>query len=194
MASRISRAGGIGTFAPPLDLPAVDGERRTLADLTDKPTLISFLGPAHCLFCRAHVIRLIQARDEIDSMGANVVFVTYHDPEMMTAKMLHDLDVPYTLLLDPSREAYLRYGLGPQGWQSMVFPALYFKMMPIMLDVMRKREKTLGTAPGAHQLGGDFVVNCVKRLAFVNRMRSLHDRAKTPDLLAALRACAGAAP
>ncbi len=193
MASLIG-SGGLGGQAPPLDLPSADGVRRTLADLNDKPTLISFLGPAHCLFCRAHVIRLIQARDEIDSMGANVIFVTYHDPEMMTAKMLHDLDVPYTLLLDPAREAYLRYGLGPMGWQSMVFPALYWKMMPIIANVMRGRERSLGTAPGVHQLGGDFVVNCVNRLAFVNRMRSLHDRAKTPDLLAALRACAAAAP
>lgn len=189
-----SRKGGIGTLAPSLDLPTADGERRTLADLNDKPTLISFLGPAHCLFCRAHVIKLIQARDEVESIGARVVFVTYHDPEMLTAKMMHDLDVPYTLLLDPTRESYLRWGLGPQGWQAMAFPTLYMKMMPILVNVMRGREKSLGTAPGAPQLGGDFVVNCVNRLAFVNRMRGLHDRAKPPDLLDALRACANAAP
>src|SRR5262245_7403005 len=115
---------GLGP-APALDLPTASGERRTLADLASKPHLVSFLGPAHCLFCRAHVIRIIQARDEIERMGAGVTLVTYHDPEMMTAKMLHDLDVPYTLLLDPTKKTYERWGLGPQGWRSMAFPMLY---------------------------------------------------------------------
>src|SRR5438046_1863751 len=100
MTSRIGPAPGIGAAAPPLDLPTAAGERRTLADLKGKPALISFLGPAHCLFCRAHVIRMIQARNDIDSLGAGVVFVAYHDPELMTAKMLHDLELPYTLLVD----------------------------------------------------------------------------------------------
>jgi peroxiredoxin len=195
MASLTGRAGGVGAQAPGLDLATAEGERRTLDHFKDRPLLVSFLGPAHCLFCRAHVIRLIQARQEIEGLGASVVFVTYHDPELMTAKMLHDLDVPYTLLLDPTRKTYERWGLGRVGVWGMVSPALHWASVGIMLKVLRKEERSLGTSPGAPQRGGDFVLNCARTFMFANRMYSFHDRPKIEDLLAALRQCAtGNAP
>jgi alkyl-hydroperoxide reductase/thiol specific antioxidant family protein len=160
-----------------------------LEHFKDRPLLVSFLGPAHCLFCRAHVIRLIQARNEIDSLGASVIFVAYHDPELLTTKMMHDLDVPYTLLLDPTRATYERWGLGRIGMEGMLSPGLYWAALKVTLSVMLKREKSLGTSPGAPQRGGDFVVNCARDFAFVNRMRSFHDRPKLEDLLTALRRC-----
>jgi thioredoxin-dependent peroxiredoxin len=180
-------AAGIGTAAPLLDLPTATGERRTLAEFKGRPTLISFLGPAHCLFCRAHVIRVIQARDEIGSLGAEVILVAYHDPEMLTTKMLHDLDLPYTLLLDSTRATYARWGLGQANLQSMLSPGLYWATFKVLLRVMFKRERALGTSPNATQLGGDFVVDPSGKLVYVNRMTSFHDRARMTDLLAALR-------
>ena len=189
MNSPLGTSRGVGAAAPPLDLPTATGERRTLGDFKGMPLVISFLGPAHCLFCRAHVIRMIQARNEIDSLNAGVIFVAYHDPEMLTTKMMHDLDVPYTLLLDPTRAAYERWGLGEAGLRNMLSPGLYWAGLKVTLQVLLKRERALGTSPGAPQLGGDFVVNCAGRLKFVNRMRSLHDRPKMADLLAALEAC-----
>jgi hypothetical protein len=67
------------------------------------------------LFCRAHVIRLIQAKDEIEQSRRERDLVAYHDPELLTTKMLHDLNVPYTLLLDPTQTTYERWGLGPSN-------------------------------------------------------------------------------
>ena len=64
--------GGVGSRAPVLDLSTAAGERRTLEHFKDRPLLVTFLGPAHCLFCRAHVIRLIQAKDEIESLCGEV--------------------------------------------------------------------------------------------------------------------------
>src|SRR5262245_2466800 len=191
MASWLGRTGGVGSKCPGLDLCTPEGDRRTLQHCSDHPVLVSFLGPAHCLFCRAHVIRLIQARREIERLGATVILVTYHDPDLMTAKMLHDLDVPYTLLLDPTRAAYERWGLGRVGLRGMISPMLYAKSIPIMINVMRKREQSLGSSSpgGPPQRGGDFVVNCARDFVFVNRMISLHDRPKIADLLAALRTC-----
>jgi len=196
MASRLRGAGGVGSKCPGLDLPTPQGERRTLEHCSERPVLVSFLGPAHCLFCRAHVIRLIQAKHEIERLGADVILVTYHDPELMTAKMLHDLDVPYTLLLDPTRAAYERWGLGRLGLRGMISPMLYLKTIRVMLDVMRKREQSLGSSSpgGPPQRGGDFVVNCARDFVFVNRMTSFHDRPKVADLLAALRTCRLAMP
>ena len=183
------RPGGVGSHAPTLDLPTATGERRTLDDFKDRPLLVTFLGPAHCLFCRAHVIRLIQAKDEIESLGASVVFVTYHDPELLTTKMLHDLNVPYTLLLDPALTTYERWGLGPVKLWGFVTPALYWSGLKITIETMRRGEKSLGSSPGAPQRGGDFVLNCGRTMEFVNRMYSFHDRPKLEDLLTALRRC-----
>lgn len=177
------REQGIGAAAPALDLPTASGERRSLQDFRGKPAVVSFLGPAHCLFCRAHVIKVIQARNEFDRADANVVFVAFHDPELLTSKMLHDLDLPYVLLLDRTRETYARWGLGRYGLKAVLRPALYWQMMRMMLS----GEKSLGTAPNPNQLGGDFVVDRAGRLVYANRMQSFYDRAPIPDLLAALR-------
>ena len=132
---------------------------------------------------------MIQARNQLDNLGASVVFIAYHDPELLTSKMLHDLDVPYTLLLDPTRATYERWGLGAAGFRSMLSPGLYWGTLKVTLSVFLKRETSLGTSPGQPQLGGDFVVDCAGKLAFVNRMTSFHDRAKIDDLLTTVREC-----
>jgi len=183
------RPSGIGSRAPGLDLSTATGERRTLEDFKDRPLLVTFLGPAHCLFCRAHVIRLIQAKDEIERIGASVILVAYHDPDLLTTKMLHDLDVPYTLLLDPTRTTYERWGLGRIKIPGFVSPALHWNSIKIMIATLRRGEKFLGSSPGAPQSGGDFVLNCGRTFEFVNRMYSFHDRPKLDDLLSALRRC-----
>jgi peroxiredoxin len=174
----------LGAPAPALDLPAADGTGpRSLEQFRGRPVLVSFLGPAHCTFCRAHLIRAIQHRQDFERMGAEVVLVAYHDPELLTSKMMHDLEVPFTLLLDPAREAYRRWGLDRATWRNAIVPGLFVAAAKSLFS----REPSLGSTPGPVQLGGDFVVGRDGRLAFVNVMRSFHDRAPMPAVLAALR-------
>ena len=175
---------GLGAAAPALELPAADGTTRSLREFRGRPVMLSFLGPAHCVICRAHVIRMIQARDEIRSLGAEVVLVAYHDPELLTAKMLHSLDVPYLLLVDRAKQSYSRWGLRQFGLRSALSPGMYWTILKMML----RREPSLGKVPDQKQLGGDFVIDREGHLAFVNRMKSVHDRAPVSDLIAAVRA------
>jgi peroxiredoxin Q/BCP len=175
---------GVGAAAPALELPAADGTTRSLGEFRGRPVMVSFLGPAHCPICRAHVIRMIQARDEIRSIGAEVVLVAYHDPELLTAKMLHSLDLPYLLLVDRTKQAYSRWGLGEFGLKSALQPGMYWAVLKNIIN----RVPSLGTVPDANQLGGDFVINRDGHLAFVNRMKSIHDRAAVDTLIAAVRA------
>jgi peroxiredoxin len=172
----------LGSPAPPLELPTAAGDRRSLADLRGRPVIVSFLGPAHCVFCRAHVIRVIQARDHLQSFGAEVVFVAYQDPELLMAKMLRELALPYLLLLDPTRAVYRAWGLEQARLRNWLVPGLYWESLKTAL----RREPSLGSSPGPVQLGGDFVVDRRGHLAFVKRLRSFHDRARIPDLLTAL--------
>ena len=174
----------VGADAPALELPAADGSgTRSLASLRGRPVLASFLGPAHCSFCRAHVIRAIQHREEFERLGAEVVLVAYHDPELLMAKMLRDLEVPFTLLLDPTRETYRRWGLDQATWRSWAAPGFYLGVARFLL----RREPDLGSSPGPVQMGADFVISSDGRLTFANYLKSFHDRAPIPTLLGALR-------
>lgn len=172
----------IGAVAPRLELSDAAGLRRSLAEFRGRPVIVSFLGPSNCAFCRAHVIRAIEARGDIGRAGADVVFVTFNDPGLMMSQMMHDLNLPYALLLDPERAAYRAWGLGQASIRSLLTPGLYWAGLKVAL----RREPSMGEAPDPGQLGGDFVVDREGRLAFVNRMRSFHDRAAMPRLVAAL--------
>jgi peroxiredoxin len=180
-----SRSGnGIGAPAPSLELPAAGGERRSLAEFRGRPVIISFLGPANCQFCRGHVRKMVSAKDRIQRAGAEVIFVAYHDPELMMSKMLHDLDLRFVLMLDRAREAYAQWGLGTGTLKTLLSPGALWAIFKLIL----RREPSLGPAPPHHrQLGGDFVVDSRGNLVFVNRMRSIYDRADIDDMLAAVR-------
>jgi peroxiredoxin len=172
----------LGAAAPQLDLPDATGARRSLTEFRGRPVIVSFLGPSNCAFCRAHVIRAIEARDDIERAGGDVIFVAFNDPGLMMSQMMHDLALPYTLLLDPDRAAYRSWRLGKAGIRSLLTPGLYWAGLKVAL----RREPSMGDAPDPGQLGGDFVVDREGRLAFVNRMRSFYDRAAMPRLIAAL--------
>jgi peroxiredoxin len=159
------------------------GEPWSLARARGRNVILSFLGPANCLFCRAHVIRLIQARDRISQTGAEVVLVAHHDPDLMMSQMMHSLNLPFVLLFDKTRTAYGRWGLGTVNFKAFVRPGLYLEMARVLL----RREKSLGPAPDQTQMGGDFIVDREGTLVFANRLRSFHDRAKVEDLLAVVR-------
>jgi thioredoxin-dependent peroxiredoxin len=174
---------GLGQPAPALDLPTATGGRKSLAEFRGRPVLVSFLGAANCPMCRGYVIRVIQARDAIASLGADVVFVAYHDPELVMSGLMRDLNLPYLLLVDESRRAYTQWGLGPVSLLGKLRPGLYLEMIKVLLQ----RPPNLGSAPNPNQRGGDFVVNRAGTLVFANRMKSFYDRAKIPDLLDALR-------
>ena len=174
----------MGAQAPALELPIVGGGRRSLTDLRGRPVLVSFLGPAHCNFCRSHIIRAIQHRQDFDKLGADVIFVAYSDPQELMAKMLSDLEMPFTLLIDPARESYRRWGLGEAGLRQWFSAGL----MAAMLKAVLRRDRLFKMSAGPVQLGGDFVIDRRGQLSFVNRLKSFHDRASMPDLLAALGA------
>jgi hypothetical protein len=101
----------------------------------------------------------------------------------MMSKMLKDLDLSYVLLLDRAREAYARWGLQTATLKNLLTPGLAVAVIKLMLT----RPVSMGDAPPHHnQLGGDFVVDASGRLVFVNRMKSIYDRADVDAMLGAI--------
>jgi peroxiredoxin len=174
------RSRSLGAPAPPLELPTSSGETWSLDRARGRSVVLSFLGPANCQFCRAHVIRLIQARERITTLGTDVVLVAYHDPELVMTQMMQSLNLPFVLLVDKTKRAYADWGIGAVTAKAFLHPGLYFEIAKLIL----RREPSLGTVADRSHVGGDFVVDREGRLAFVHRLRSLYDRAKVEDLLA----------
>ena len=176
-------ASSVGSPAPPLDLPSSTGEKHSLSQFLGKPVVVSFLGPVHCMFCRAHVIKMIQARPELDAMGAEVLLVAYQDQSRVMSQLLRDMQLPFKLLLDQGTSAYARWGMGEASWTYALRPQLYLRFLKLWLGGAR----TLGTSPEPNRLGGDFVVDREGRLVFAHRQKGFEDRPAISTLLSALK-------
>jgi peroxiredoxin len=99
--------------------------------------------------------------------------------------MLHELELPFPLLLDKERRAYSEWGMGRTNlFGAMLSPKLNWRYARLLL----KGERFLGFAPDMFQLGGDFVLDRQGRIAFAHRMRHNGDRAEVATLLGKLRA------
>lgn len=127
---------------------------------------------------------MIEKQKEIEAVGAEVLLIAYDQPSLLSAKMLVYLAVPYLLLLDPTKAAYSRWGMGRTNlWRSMLSPALTWRY----IKLLAKGERFLGLAPDMYQLGGDFVIGRKGEIAFAYRMTTNGNRASIERLLAELQ-------
>jgi len=107
------------------------------------------------------------------------VLVAYDEPSLLAAKMLHDVALPFPLLLDHTKVAYEAWGMGRTGLRgAMLSPSLNWRYLKLLL----RGERFLGFAPDMLQLGGDFIVDPEGLLTFAHRMRNNGDRATTEAL------------
>jgi len=127
---------------------------------------------------------VLERRAEIESIPASVVLVAYDEASLLGAKMLHDLDLPFPLVIDTTRSVYANWGLGRTNLLgAMLSPSLNWRYFRLLL----KGERFLGFAPDMFQLGGDFVVDPSGRISFAHRMRNNGDRADVAGLVHELR-------
>lgn len=130
---------------------------------------------------------MIERYEEVAALDGLVVLVAYDRPGLVGTKMMRGLEVPYTLLFDPDREAYRRWGMGRTGlFGAMLSPALNWRYLKLLLS----GERFLGFAPDMFQLGGDFILDRFQRIAFAHRMRNNGDRVEVQILLNHLRRAA----
>ena len=123
----------------------------------------------------------------LDELGAAVLVVSFEPPEQ-AERLARTLRLPYPVLSDPERRAYRAFGL-TLGEQAQLWS---WETAGAYL-----RGLTRGTLPrrprgDTAQLGGDFVIDPVGRIVYAYRGATPADRPPFSDLLAALRAAAGA--
>ena len=64
------------------------------------------------LFAGRTWFQVLEQKDKIAKSGAAVVMVAYDEPMLLDQKMMRDLEIPFPILLDPTKETYQRWGLG----------------------------------------------------------------------------------
>ena len=127
---------------------------------------------------------MLERQGELETLRAVVLLVAYDKQSLLEAKMLHDLELPFPLLLDPRRTTYAAWGLGRTNlFGAMLSPSLNWRYFRLLLA----GERFLGLAPDMFQLGGDFVVDTRGIVHFGHRMSNNGDRASVTRLLEALR-------
>lgn len=129
-------------------------------------------------------MEVLESKDVITGIGARALLVAYDEPSLLAAKMMYALDLPFPLLLDPKKEAYRRWGLGrttPFG--AFLSPGLNWRYLKLLL----RGKRFLGFAPDMFQLGGDFIVDRLGRIAFAHAMTNNGDRVQVTALLSVLQ-------
>jgi hypothetical protein len=112
-------------------------------------------------------------------LGCEVVAVCF-EPPTVVALFLAQSPMPFPVLSDPTRATYQALGLARTSWRSILRPAVIGRYLRLMLRGWRPRSS--GKAD-LLQLGGDFVFDGQRRLAYAHCSAEPTDRPSISRLL-----------
>ena len=124
-------------------------------------------------------MKVLGKRDQIEALGATVVFVVHDDAVNIRQGMLRDLDVLFPVLVDLERGAYDAWGLHRSSVAGVwLDPRVWARYAVLLLHgspLLRFGGDTL-------QLGGDFVVDREGRVTYA-RPQVRDDRPPVGELV-----------
>ena len=131
----------------------------------------------------------MQARyPEIRELGGQVLVVSFSRPDQVAAyQRKHPL--PFPVVADPERAGYRAFGLGRTSWWNVFRPRVLAGYLRLMLRGGKVERPNEGE--DLLQLGGDFVLDGSRRVAFAYRSADPTDR-PTPEGLVQAVSRAGA--
>jgi peroxiredoxin len=78
---------------------------------------------------------VIKQKERIQALSGAVLLISYDEPELLKKKMMHDLEVPYPILLDPAKETYARWGMGRTNlFGAMLNPGLNVRYVQLLAE------------------------------------------------------------
>jgi hypothetical protein len=100
-------------------------------------------------------VKVQTRRDELERVGARVVFVSFDRPERLRSSLLAGVDLVFPLLVDESRTAYRAWGLRRSSVAGVwLDPRVWWQYISLVARGARLRRLGEDTL----QLGGDFVI------------------------------------
>jgi AhpC/TSA antioxidant enzyme len=130
-------------------------------------------------------VKVLGKKERLQAAGAAALFVVHDEPARIRETMLHNLDVPFPVLVDHDRIAYRAWGLRRARWWTVWLDPHVWRSYARML---RQGERfTLGR--DTLQLGGDFVVAPSGEVVY-SRPQKTDDRPPVGVLLKAVEQAA----
>jgi hypothetical protein len=127
-------------------------------------------------------VQVLEARPELDRLGATALVVDHDSPEVLRRSVLARLELPYPVLVDEQRSAYSAWGL-ERGSVAAVWgdPRAWLRSAAAVLA----GERPLRPGGDTLQLGGDFVVDPSGSVAYARPQRR-DDRPSIAELVGAV--------
>jgi hypothetical protein len=122
--------------------------------------------------------------NEFQRLGVGVIAVAMSRPERLAA-YLAEQPLPFPLLGDPERRAYVAFQLGRTTWGRMLRPAIGWRFLKAVLRGGRLRGVPKGEDP--LQIGGDFLIGLDHQILWVYASPDPTDRPSVDRLLAEAR-------
>lgn len=126
-------------------------------------------------------MKLRDRAGRLEVSGAAALFVVHDEPRLVRGQLLAGVEeLPFPVLVDREREAYLRWGLGrAPWWRVWLDPKVWEQYARLLGSGQRIR----GSGEDTLQLGGDFVVAPDGTIAY-SRPQRRDDRPAVGELLA----------
>ena len=121
---------------------------------------------------------------EFQALGVGVIAVAMSRPERLAA-YLAEQPLPFPLLGDPERRAYIAFQLGRTSWGRMLRPGIGWRFLKAVLRGGRIRGVPKGEDP--LQIGGDFLIAPDRRIVWVYASPDPTDRPSVDRLLSEAR-------
>lgn len=103
----------INKAAPPFDLPALDGQRVSLADYRGKKKLILSFWASWCVPCKTEMpmLREFYERQRKNSDKFELLAISIDDERAPAERFATAMKLPFPVLLDPNSQAADAYGV-----------------------------------------------------------------------------------
>ena len=144
-----------GDNAPGFNTPDIYG-REIDSNFNNDKVFISFLRNVDCIMCNLRVHELIKANDSFKENNLQVIIFLQSSTEDILNTMVKDSEYPYTVIPDPKKIIYKKYGLTSSMFSTM---ASMMKVKRIMKAMKLGFEMKINQRGDMHLKPADFLIS-----------------------------------
>ena len=130
-----------------------------------------------------------QRNEELESLGLQVLVVTFEN-ESVARAYARDTDLPWPLLVDPTRSLYQAFAMDHGRWTKILGLSSWWAYARLLLGGRRLRRAT----GDVRQLGGDVLIDPTGTVRIHHIGRGPSDRPEVNSLLDVVRSKSTAHP
>ena len=108
-----------GTQAPSFTVTDVSGKTVSLPNSDSTKTFLAFMRYAGCPVCNYRMFELRETYDSLKALGYELI-VIYESSDSLLSEYLKDDPVPFSVIGDPERVLYKKYGVKRSGWKTFL--------------------------------------------------------------------------